>query len=387
MTAPEDEHDQKPYVLPKYRDGGSFIFDTPATPTAIWGAGQDVLWADGEALMIYGGSGVGKSTVAGQLVRALILGDGDVLGYPVLPATGTVLYLAMDRPRQLARSLRRQFHPTHRYDVSRRLEVWEGPPPYDMAKYPSILNQMCQNVGASHVIVDSLKDAAMGLTDDTVGAGWNRARQTVLADGVQVAELHHQVKQRADGPKGIDAVYGSTWLTAGAGSVIQLDGKPGDAVVKLRHLKQPAETVGPFDVIHDPTTGLSHVADEADPLQLVQAAGQLTVAEFAKVLFSTDKPSRNETEKARRKLDALVRSGHLAKPEQTPGFKTPDTYHAPSPHDHADHGHDHGPGFRVIAQSTPPRSRNPGIPHHAHDHADHGPHDHGHPPSYKEGVA
>ncbi len=33
---------------------------------------------------------------------------------------------------------------------------------------------------------------------------------------------------------------GSTWLTSGLGSVIVLDGEPGDPTVELRHLKQPA---------------------------------------------------------------------------------------------------------------------------------------------------
>lgn len=335
MTRPEyserelyEEAEDAPQTGRMFDDGGAFIFDTPETPPAVWGTGQNVLWAEGEALMIYGGSGVGKSTIAGQLVRSLILADGDVLGYPVAPATGRVLYLAMDRPRQLARSLRRQFHPAHRDEVSRRLVIWQGPPPEDMAVNTGLLAQMCREAGASHVIVDSLKDAAVGISEDKVGAGYNRARQAALAQGVQVAELHHQVKQRADGPKGIDAVYGSTWLTAGTGSVIQLDGAPGDAVVKLRHLKQPSETVGPFDVIHDPDTGLSQVVDDADPLQLVKTTGQLTVSEFARVLFATDKPNRNETEKSRRKLDALVRKGGLIKAEQEPGDKSPATYHA-----------------------------------------------------------
>ncbi|MDT1837607.1 AAA family ATPase, partial [Acinetobacter baumannii] len=92
----------------------------------VWGRGENVLWAEGEALMIYGGSGVGKTTIAGQLIRALILADGDVLGLPVTPAAGRVLYLAMDRPSQAARSLSRQFHAgAHRPALSERLTVWE----------------------------------------------------------------------------------------------------------------------------------------------------------------------------------------------------------------------------------------------------------------------
>lgn len=312
MTAPHEMNTAR-----RFTDGASFLFDLPTTVPAVWGTGSDVLWAEGEAVIIYGGSGVGKTTVAGQLVRALILADSDVLGYPVTPASGRVLYLAMDRPRQAARSLARQFHPVHRAEVSERLVVWQGPPPEDMAEHPGILAQLCREAGASHVFVDSLKDAVVGLSDDRVGAGYNRARQTALAEGVQVAELHHQVKARADGPRGVDAVYGSTWITAGAGSVIHLDGAPGDAVVKLRHLKQPLAEVGPLEIMHDDRTGLSTVVDDADPLALVRARGELTAVDLAGVLFSTDAPNRNEREKARRRLEQLTRKGLLRKQTNT----------------------------------------------------------------------
>lgn len=316
----DDEDDAEGEDAPARRfdftDGGAFIFDLPDVVPAIWGRGNDVLWAEGEALMLYGGSGVGKTTIAGQLVRALILpGEGGhpsrVLGYPVEPATGRVLYLAMDRPSQVRRALNRQFAADEREPVSQRLIVWQGPPQADMAEDTDLLRAMCADAGASHVVVDSLKDAAVGLSDDRVGAGWNRARQAALADGVQVLELHHQVKVRPDGPKGVDAVYGSTWLSAGAGSVIHLEGQPGDAVVKLRHLKQPAAEVGPLEVIHDDRTGRSQVMDEADPLVLARAAGRVTVADLARAMFSTDAPTRNETEKARRRLDKLARTGAL----------------------------------------------------------------------------
>jgi replicative DNA helicase len=96
--------------------------------------------------------------------------------------------------------------------------VWQGPPPADLAKYTGLLLDMCRKAAADTVVVDSLKDAAIGLNDDEVGAGWNRARQTAIAAGVEVVELHHQRKSaggaRASHP-GIDDVYGSTWLTSG----------------------------------------------------------------------------------------------------------------------------------------------------------------------------
>ena len=71
--------------------------------------------------------------------------------------------------------------------------------------------------------------------------------------------MHHGRKANADNkkPNTLDDVYGSAWLTAGMGSVICLWGKPGDSLVELTHLKQPAEAVGPMMVLHDHATGRS----------------------------------------------------------------------------------------------------------------------------------
>src|SRR4051794_35137540 len=80
------------------RNGASFVLDAPSDVPAIWGTGTEVLWADGEALTIVGSQGVGKSTIIQQLVRARLgVGNGEVLGYPVEPGSGRVLYLACDR--------------------------------------------------------------------------------------------------------------------------------------------------------------------------------------------------------------------------------------------------------------------------------------------------
>ena len=65
--------------------------------------------------------------------------------------------------------------------------------------------------------------------------------------------LHHE-RKAANGGKRVhtlDDVYGSTWLTSGLGSVFVLDGEPGDPTVELRHLKQPAEPIGPLTLRHD----------------------------------------------------------------------------------------------------------------------------------------
>lgn len=330
MTAPDDTA-----ALHSFTRGGDFMFDIPDHTPAWWGAGQDVLGAEGEALMICGPSGVGKTTLTGQLVAGSIFG-GTVLGLPVTPCE-RVLYLAMDRPQQIARSLRRHFTRGQKDEVNARLTIWKGPPPADIARNPDLLRDLALEAKSNRIFVDSLKDAAIGLSEDAVGAGYNNARQKALAAGVEVIELHHQVKRGADGgaPNTLSDVYGSTWLTGGAGSVILLSGKPGDTIVDFRHLKQPADTVGPFKVMHDHAAGISSVWNAADPLAMIQASrGQgITVRDYAAALFEKEKPTANEIEKARRKLNALDKSGVIGSVEApaTNGGNPSKVYHLPAP--------------------------------------------------------
>lgn len=299
-----------------YVDGGTFIFDIPDEIPNIWGAGNDVLWAEGEALMIVGGPGAGKTTLAGQVVRGLLFG-GDLLGLPVHPVDGRVLYLAMDRPRQIGRSLRRHFTSNERDDVAQHLVVRPGPPAEDLALDTDLLTNMAQRVGATTVVVDSLKDAAISLSEDATGSGYNRTRQTALAAGINVLELHHQVKRgnKGSAPDTLADVYGSAWLTSGAGSVVLLHGSPGDSIVEMKHLKPVSEVVGPFKVFHDHTAGTSQVFEPTDPVALAAASGDagLTVGSYATELHDTSKPTANQVEAARRKLDRLAKQGVLRK--------------------------------------------------------------------------
>jgi AAA domain len=286
------------------------VLDIPDETPAIWGEGSDIAWAQREALMIAGGNGVGKTTLAAQLTRGRIGLDRALLGLPVAPGRRRVLYLAMDRPAQTSRALRRCFTADERHVLDECLLVWKGPPPLDLAKHPTVLAEMCEAADADTVIIDSLKDAAIGLSDDEVGAGWNRARQGALVAGVEVVELHHNVKRALEG---IADVYGSAWLTAGCGSVIGLIGDPGDPIVGLRHLKQPVEEVGPFRILHDHTHGVSTVWHGVDLLTLVKIGGELTARAAAVALFETERPSPAQVEKARRRLDALASRGELTR--------------------------------------------------------------------------
>lgn len=310
------EEPEQPPARFSFSSGGSFILDTSPEPEPLWGAGRAVLLADGEALIIVGGQGLGKSTIAQQLAlgRCGFVELATLLGFPVKPTAGRVLYLAMDRPKQISRSLARMVGEAWRAELDEHLAVWQGPPPHDLAKHPSVLSAMCAEAGADTVIVDSLKDAAIGLNDDEVGAGYNRARQQALADGVQVIELHHNRKQPTGkaGQLTLDDVYGSTWLTSGAGSVILLTGAPGDPIVNLHHIKQPSEEVGPLKVFHEHDTGLSSVWHGTDVVQLATAQpGGITAVDAARVLFDTEKPTANEKAKARRKLENAHRAGLL----------------------------------------------------------------------------
>lgn len=298
-----------------FHPAGAFILDTAKLPAAWWGAGSGCLATYGEALMIAGPQGTGKSTVAQQLAlgRAGFGEYADLLGFPITPGRRRVLYLAMDRPRQIARGMARMVGTAWRDDLDDRLSVWVGPPPYDLAKHPSVLLALAEAADADTVVVDSIKDAAIGISDDEVGAGFNRARQAALAAGVELIEVHHTRKAlnggRTSAPT-IDDIYGSTWLTSGAGSVLLLGGAAGDPIVTMHQVKQPADEVGPLKVIHDAETGRSTVWHAADLASLARVR-PLTALDAASALFETDKPTPAEREKARRRLDQLTRAGRL----------------------------------------------------------------------------
>lgn len=308
--------------------GGEFIFNEPDEIPAIWGEDTRVLWASGEVLMIVGPDGVGKSSVAQQLLLALIgIRPATMLGLPLEPLAGHALYLALDRPRQIARSLRRMVSLEDRDTLNEKLTIWDGPLPFDFAKEnPSTLATFAQELGASLLVIDSLKDVALDLSSDETGGRVNLALQELVAAGVETCVLHHQRKQQpnASPPRRLADVYGSRWLTAGVGSVLLLWGDAGDPVVELRHLKQPAEEFGPSSILHDHVRGLTTL--EADRLDfehlLASATNGLTVADATRLAYDTDgsQPARNLIEKARRRLEGLVKDGRAERRDDPDGL-------------------------------------------------------------------
>jgi replicative DNA helicase len=294
--------------------GDTFILDRPDTIPATWGQGNEILWAEGEPLLIAGPAGVGKTTIAQQVMLAGIGLRADALGYKVQPFT-RVLYIAADRPPQAARSLERMVTEEDRDTLRDRLIFWKGPPDRDFAKHPDELTRMCKLVNADAVIIDSLKDVALGLSDDEVGASLNSCIQRTLVNGVQVLALHHYRKRSQDHakaePKSLDELYGSTWITAGAGSVLSLWGAAGDPVVTLRQLKQPAEEIPPSEVTHNHDSGVSSILAKVDLLQQLRMRGRkgITPSVAACLMTHKDKPSPAEREKARRQLERFLSDG------------------------------------------------------------------------------
>jgi replicative DNA helicase len=314
---PEDE--PTVHVRSRIVTGGTFALDIPDITPAIWGADSEVLWAEGESMLIVGPPGVGKTTITHQIVLARLGLLETVLGWPVKPAVGKLLYLACDRPAQIARSLHRMVSEEHRELLDDRLVIWRGPPPKDFAKDPLTLTKMAQDEGADTVFIDSLKDVALGLVDDDVGAGYNRARQHALAEGIDLAELHHQRKgQGGVKPKALEDVYGSIWLTAGAGSVLLIWGQGGDPLVELIHLKQPADQIQqPVSVSHDHDRGVSTLVGAVDILTMIRNAGAgFTAPQVARLMYEKT-PTKAETEKVRRKLDWFVKDGRIDKEDAT----------------------------------------------------------------------
>jgi replicative DNA helicase len=304
--------------------GGGFVLDAPETVESIWGDGHQCLWAKGEPFLIVGPDGVGKTSIAQQLALALGgIRSSVLLGLSTV-SDRRVLYLACDRPAQAARSLRRMVTEADRALLEERLVVWRGPLPFDLAEHPEALLTLTKRAACDAVVVDSLKDVASGLTKDEVGQGINNSFQIVCAEGIEVVALHHQRKAQAGAgkPKAISDVYGSRWLTSGMGSVVMLWGEAGDLVVELGHLKQPDETLGPFNVLHDHVAGTTTVVDHVDAYTVVaKSRTGATAAMAAEAMFGNTE--RNSVEKARRQLERLTSEGKVHRVDGVRGGTPP----------------------------------------------------------------
>lgn len=218
----------------------------------------------------------------------------------------------MDRPRQVRRALARLFNERHRGALRERLVVRPGPLPDDLSKRPGQLVELARHYDCDVIVIDSLKDAAVKLTDDEVGGNVNRAIQLCNVADIDVLVLHHQGKgQGGDKPTTLADVYGSTWLTAGTGSVILLWGEAGSELVELTHLKQPADPIGPLNLEHDHHAGTTRITRGFDALAFLrQRPNGATVSEAAQAEHgSPQKAGSAKWKRTERRLRSLVRDG------------------------------------------------------------------------------
>jgi hypothetical protein len=116
-----------------------------------------------------------------------------------------------------------------------------------------------------------------------------------------------------------------------------VSGDPGDPVIGFRHVRQPAEEVGPWQLLHDQERGEISVHHEVDPVALARSAGPagLTLDDFI-TAQNPDKQLNGRArsaarEKARRTLDRLVEAGKLTRLDGSKGGArggTPTTWFA-----------------------------------------------------------
>lgn len=327
-AAPEDDAPRRASIA-----GGAFLLDRPEGIPSVWGEGTSVLWPHGEPLYIAGNIGTGKTTLGGQVALARVgIGPSSVLGMPVADDGGRLLYLAMDRPQQIGRALARMVTEDDRAVLDERVTFWRGALPFHLADEPEALAELAHEHEATTLIVDSVKD--LGATEKPeVGWAVNAAFQACVASGVQVGAWHHPKKPNGDNrqPRQLTDLYGSMALAAGAGSVLHLWGQAGDPIVELTHLKPAADQVGPWQLVHDHELGRTTVLDESriDPLAIVRAApAGLTAKDVAMHLVIGGEPKAADVERARRKLERLVKSGAIVKDAGDPAAHRATLYRA-----------------------------------------------------------
>jgi replicative DNA helicase len=199
----------------------------------------------------------------------------------------------------------RVFGEEHRSVLEERLTIWPRPLPGDLGRHPDLLPQLAHDHNADVVVVDSLKDTTSKIADDEMGSNLNRAVQLATANGVDVLALHHQRKgQNGARPRTLEDVYGSTWLTAGAGSVLLLWGEAGSELVELEHLKQPADPLGPWRLEHDHHAGTTAILRAFDAVEFLgHRVGGATTGEVAQAQWGT-----TPTDAQKKKTERLLRN-------------------------------------------------------------------------------
>lgn len=285
-----------------------FLYSEELNQPPLWGSKDRVAWAPGESLMLVSATGVGKSTLSQNIMLGRLGLIATVLEMPVRDTGGKVLYLAMDRPKQIARAMRRLLQPDYKDVLQERLIVHKGPLPVDICRNKDWLADLAEENDVKTIIVDSLKDAVRRPSDEELANGYNLARQECLARDIEWLEDHH-TRKTEDGLKSIDDVYGSSQLTNGAGSVIALRGVAGDSVIDLVQLKFPEGEILPMKVRIDHLLGTVDIHNRELTLDDMLATGNPFTANYAaEILYKSQNPTESQVESARTRIKRKVSS-------------------------------------------------------------------------------
>lgn len=234
---------------------GDWALEEKTTPRMVMGRGSEILWADEESFIIVGDTGYGKSTLTQNIIKASVGLSPEVLGMEVRQFD-RILYIAADRPPQIKASMARMIDQQTRECWNTKVLIHEGPIGFAVNKDPEKLVSFAAmprdhwgGRAAEMLVIDSLKDIASAISDDEQGMQYNIALQNVCREGIQLLGTHHprkaptkQQKSKEPEEPTLDDVYGSKFITAGAGSVLMLHDRQREGV-QLTHLKAPAGVI------------------------------------------------------------------------------------------------------------------------------------------------
>ncbi len=257
MAEPAQVHQLNPtsplYVTRKVFPADDWVLDEVANSRAVVGRGQQILWADGESLLVVGDTGHGKSTLKQNIVRANIGLIPDVLGLAARSFTN-ILYVAADRPNQIKHSLSRMITPINRSIWHEKVFIHDGPLDFALNEKPQLLAPFVKELSEAlerplfeAVFFDSLKDLVSAMDENGDGIQINHAFQSLCRANVQVVCGVHPRKMGTGRDKErlptLDDVGGNKNISAGSGSVVYLGAPDNEDQGQLYHLKSPSERI------------------------------------------------------------------------------------------------------------------------------------------------